>query len=159
MAWRVVVELFQRSTKIWKDSVALLKEALIMVRNISCWLVVCSLVSPVPQALVEIPADKELDFLWVYLLFFLLVQVSYFGFGVEQRVCKFLVALLLLPKQEAKKKNAENPKGLIRKRPEEEFFWPEDFKIPLSFCLSVYMCVAWVRESVWGDTYLEKVVL
>lgn len=56
------MELFQRSTKIWKDSVALLKEALIMVRNISCWVVVCSLVSSVPQALVEIPADKELDF-------------------------------------------------------------------------------------------------
>lgn len=91
--------------------------------------------------------------------FFLLVQVSCFGFGVEQRGCKFLVALLLLPKQEAKKKIAENPNGLIRKGPKEEFCWPEDFKIPLSFCLSVHMCVAWVRESIWGDTCLEKVVL
>lgn len=53
------MELFQGSTKIGKDSVALLKEALIMVRNISCWVVVCSLVSSVPQALVEIPTDKE----------------------------------------------------------------------------------------------------
>lgn len=61
------MEQFQGSTKICKDSVALLKEALIMVRNISCWVVVCSLVSSVPQALVEIPADMEV---WWWGVFF-----------------------------------------------------------------------------------------
>lgn len=53
------MEFFQGSPKISKNSVPLLKEALIMVRNISCWVVVCFLISSVPQALVEIPADKK----------------------------------------------------------------------------------------------------
>lgn len=53
------MEFFQGSPKIRKDSVALLKEALIMVRNISCWVVVCFLISSVPQALVEIASDKK----------------------------------------------------------------------------------------------------
>lgn len=53
------MEFFQGSLKIRKDSVALLKEALIMVRNISCWVVVGCLISSVPQALVEIASDKK----------------------------------------------------------------------------------------------------
>lgn len=64
------MEIFQGSPKICKDSVPLLKEALIMVRNISCWVVVCFLISSVRQALLKIPADKKVwGFLFVFFFF------------------------------------------------------------------------------------------
>lgn len=70
------VELFQGSTRTCKDSLALLKEELIVVRKISCRVVVCSAFSSISEALVEIPAGKEmLCLVWFGLFFWLTKSV------------------------------------------------------------------------------------